>query len=58
MPFPLAARAAAASDQPEVLNATEWKTLEAITARILPTDHQPGAKEAGCTNFIDKALLH
>ncbi|MBW2396493.1 MAG: gluconate 2-dehydrogenase subunit 3 family protein [Deltaproteobacteria bacterium] len=58
IPYPLASRAAAASDQPEVLNTTEWKTLEAITARILPTDHQPGAKEAGCTNFIDKALLH
>lgn len=56
--FPRAAQAAAASDKPEVLNADEWKSLEAITARILPTDHQPGAKEAGCTNFIDKALLH
>jgi gluconate 2-dehydrogenase gamma chain len=35
-----------------------WKTVEAISARIIPTDHDPGAVEAGCTNFIDKALAH
>lgn len=57
LPLPRAAQAAAASQERAVLTALEWKTLEAITARILPTDHEPGAKEAGCVNFIDKALL-
>jgi len=58
LPRPLAARAAATSPSPLVLREGEWKTLEAITARIIPTDHEPGAVEAGCTNFIDKALAH
>lgn len=58
LPWPEAARAAAASDAPATLTPAEWKTLEAITARIVPTDHEPGAREAGCTNFIDKALAH
>jgi gluconate 2-dehydrogenase gamma chain len=58
LPRPLAARAAQESAKPLVLGASEWKTVEAITARIIPTDHEPGAVEAGCTNFIDKALAH
>ena len=58
LPLPRAARAAAASQERAVLTALEWQTLEAITARILPTDHEPGAKEAGCVNFIDKALAN
>jgi gluconate 2-dehydrogenase gamma chain len=58
LPWPRAARAAAESSAPTLLTPAEWKTLEAITARILPTDHEPGAREAGCTNFIDKALAH
>jgi gluconate 2-dehydrogenase gamma chain len=41
-----------------VLEVGEWKTLEAITGRILPRDHEPGAIEAGCVNFIDEALAH
>ncbi len=58
LPWPRAALAAAESSEPSTLSAAEWKTLEAITARILPTDHEPGAREAGCTNFIDKALAN
>lgn len=58
LPRPLAARAAAESSRPLVLGAGEWKIVEAITARIIPTDHEPGAVEAGCVNFIDKALAH
>ena len=58
LPWPRAARAAADSSASSVLAPPEWKTLEAITARILPTDHEPGAREAGCTNFIDKALAN
>jgi gluconate 2-dehydrogenase gamma chain len=58
LPRPQAARAAAASSQPAALSPAEWRTLEAITGRILPTDQEPGAIEAGCVNFIDKALAH
>lgn len=58
MPRPNTAMAAAASDKPVVLTSAEWKTIEAITARIIPTDHEPGALEANCINFIDKALAN
>ncbi|MEV8112372.1 gluconate 2-dehydrogenase subunit 3 family protein [Pseudarthrobacter oxydans] len=34
----------------------EWATVEAATARIMPSDHQPGAREAGVTLFIDRYL--
>ncbi len=30
--------------------------IEAITARIIPTDETPGAREAGVVYFIDKSL--
>ncbi len=56
LPRPLAAAAAQADKLPRVLTAREWQQVEAITARILPTDDVPGAVEAGCVNFIDKAL--
>ena len=32
----------------------EWDTIEAATARIVPTDHDPGAKEARVVVFIDR----
>lgn len=57
-PFPRALAAATASSTPAVLTPTEWQTVEAITARLIPTDHEPGAFEAGCVNFIDKALAN
>jgi gluconate 2-dehydrogenase gamma chain len=34
----------------------EWQTVEALTARIIPTDHDPGAKEARVVVFIDRYL--
>jgi hypothetical protein len=58
LPRPRALAAAAASSAPEVLSAGEWITVEAIAARLIPTDHEPGAREANCVNFIDKALAH
>jgi gluconate 2-dehydrogenase gamma chain len=58
LPRPAAARAAGSSVARESLDAAEWKTLEAICARILPTDEDPGAREAGCMHFIDKSLAH
>jgi gluconate 2-dehydrogenase gamma chain len=58
MPRPHALAAAQGSTRPEVLTEAQWKTVAAITARIIPTDEEPGALEAGCVNFIDKALAH
>ena len=55
---PRALAAAVASETPVVLTPHEWTTVEAIAARLIPTDHEPGAREAGCVNFIDKALAH
>lgn len=34
----------------------EWATIEAAAARIIPTDHDPGAREAGCVRYIDRYL--
>ncbi len=34
----------------------EWETVEAATARIYPTDHQPGAREAGVVRYIDRYI--
>jgi gluconate 2-dehydrogenase gamma chain len=56
LPRPLTAEAAAASTEPVSLSALEWANLDAIVARIIPSDAEPGAREAGCVNFIDKAL--
>lgn len=55
---PRAVAAAEEGDAPSALTRGEWRTLEAASARILPTDADPGAREAGCANFIDKALAH
>jgi len=41
----------------EALNATEAEALEAIVARIIPTDENgPGAAEARAAHYIDRAL--
>ena len=50
--------AAMKEDKPAALSGGQWQTVEAITGRIIPTDHQPGAIEANCVNFIDKALAN
>ena len=42
-PRPRALQAAAASSTRQVLSEAEWKTVQAITGRIIPTDHEPGA---------------
>lgn len=34
----------------------QWAVIEAATARIIPTDHDPGAREAGAVRFIDRYL--
>jgi hypothetical protein len=58
VPRPRTVLAAQQSTKRIVLSEAEWKSVEAITARIIPTDHEPGAREAQCVNFIDKALAH
>jgi gluconate 2-dehydrogenase gamma chain len=55
---PRTLHAAAESSTRQALSEAEWKTVEAITGRLIPTDHEPGAIEANCVNFIDKALAH
>jgi gluconate 2-dehydrogenase gamma chain len=32
------------------------RTIEAAMARIIPTDHEPGASEAGTIDFVDRYL--
>ena len=60
LPRPRAAAAAAASKARSILSEHEWRTIESACARIIPSSSggEPGAREAGCVNFIDKALAH
>ncbi len=58
LPRPLALEAARGSTDRLVFSESEWELVEAITGRIIPTDEDPGAIEAGCVNFIDKALAY
>jgi gluconate 2-dehydrogenase gamma chain len=34
----------------------QWETIEAAMSRVIPTDDQPGAKEAGTVEFLDRYL--
>jgi gluconate 2-dehydrogenase gamma chain len=47
---------AAADDEPLFFTPHEWATVEAATARIIPTDRHPGAREANAVRFIDRML--
>jgi hypothetical protein len=38
------------------LDETEWSTVRAACARLIPTDHDPGADEANVVCFIDAQL--
>ncbi|MEV7965520.1 gluconate 2-dehydrogenase subunit 3 family protein [Sphaerisporangium sp. NPDC088356] len=44
------------SDERLFFDDHEWDTIEAATARVIPTDHDPGAREAGAVRFIDRYL--
>jgi len=49
--------AASTQDAAETLTAAESEVLEAIVARLIPTDENgPGAAEAGAARYIDRAL--
>jgi len=45
-----------ADDEPRFFTPHEWATVEAATARIIPTDRHPGAREAKVVRFIDRML--
>jgi len=54
------AHAAARSAEPtklEFFTPEEAVEIEAMTARIIPGDDSPGAREAGAVYFIDRALV-
>jgi gluconate 2-dehydrogenase gamma chain len=51
-----AQQAAASKQSFEVLTPEQAREVEAIAARIIPTDELPGATEAGVVYFIDRAL--
>ncbi len=54
---PQAAQVARARESFETLNASEADILEAVTARLIPSDALgPGAKEARAAHYIDRAL--
>jgi len=38
------------------LSAADASEIEALAARVIPSDGTPGAREAGCIYFIDRAL--
>ncbi len=38
------------------LDPAAWATVEAATARVIPTDDLPGAREANVVGFIDRQL--
>lgn len=44
------------SEERLFFTAHEWDTIEAAAARIIPTDHDPGAREARAIVFIDRYL--
>jgi gluconate 2-dehydrogenase gamma chain len=44
------------SGGPRFFTEHEWDTVEAATARIMPTDHDPGAREAHVVRYIDRYL--
>lgn len=41
----------------EALTSEQAKDVQAIAARIIPTDELPGATEAGVVYFVDRALM-
>ena len=53
-------RKAAQSGQPTTFaffNPEQAIEVEAMAAQIIPTDHEPGAREARVVSFIDRALV-
>jgi gluconate 2-dehydrogenase gamma chain len=42
--------------EPRFFDDFQRRTIEAAMARIIPTDHEPGASEAGAIDFLDRYL--
>jgi gluconate 2-dehydrogenase gamma chain len=55
-PAPACAAVASSPDQRALFSPEEWATVDAACARIIPTDQEPGAREAGAVAFIDAQL--
>jgi gluconate 2-dehydrogenase gamma chain len=47
---------AASETEPRFFDDFQRHTIEAAMARIIPTDHEPGALEAGAIDFLDRYL--
>jgi gluconate 2-dehydrogenase gamma chain len=55
--IPVARVLQVARERPQVLAAPEFDALDAMVARLIPSDDLgPGAKEAGASIYIDRAL--
>ena len=52
-----AAQQSSAPPQFQFFSPGQAKEIDAITARIIPSDSTPGAREAGVVYFIDRALV-
>jgi gluconate 2-dehydrogenase gamma chain len=44
--------------QPSYFTASEYRTIDLLTALIIPKDESPGAQEAGVSEFIDFMAAH
>lgn len=51
-----AENAKAAKTSFRYLSAADAREIEAMVAQIIPSEGSPGAREAGCIHFIDRAL--
>ena len=54
--WPVADRSATDSSSPVFFSEAEWDLIDAVTARIIPTDRDAGAREANVVRFIDRFL--
>jgi gluconate 2-dehydrogenase gamma chain len=49
-------RVAVDADEKLFFDDHQWRTIDDATARIMPTDHQGGAREAAVVRYIDRYL--
>jgi len=51
-----ACRARGSAEPPRAFAPDQRRVLDALLEHILPTDDEPGAREAGCADFVDLEL--